>query len=360
MRKGLPVDQFPTFFGRQLASELDAIARRPYLVVTMEDLWPTFEQYFGAGLGAVHLVHSLERADLETTAAEHGGVRAIIGLGGGQAIDVAKYLTWRLGAQLFQLPTALSVNAPWSHRAGVRVDGVVRYVGWALPDAVWVDLDVIRSAPPLFNHSGAADILCYHTAHWDWRYATDRGRCEERWPYDPALVAAAAAAKQNIIDHADDIREMSDTGIRSLVTSLKWGGAAFGYDGWTPRHIEGSDHFLFYSLEAVTGRKFIHGQAVGLGIVVMSAMQDNEPEFIRGVLDRIGIPYRPADMGVSWDDVAAALKRLPQTVAEGNLWYTIASDHLVSDAFIDAVREWIESPGGTFDRSVLSTLTVTE
>lgn len=352
------MDQFPLFFGRQLAGELEAICRRPYLVVTMDDLWPRFAHQFTAGLGGVHLVRSLEIEDLEQAAARYAGMNAVIGLGGGQAIDVAKYLAWRLGIELFQLPTALSVNAPFSHRAGVRERGVVRYVGWALPQGVWLDWDIIRSAPPLFNRCGAGDILCYHTAHWDWRYAASKGRCEERWPYDPALVEAAAAAKQQVIDAAEDIRELTDEGIRALAGALKWGGAAFGYDGWNPRHIEGSEHFLFYSLEAVTGRKFIHGQAVALGILVMSALQDNEPEEIRSVIDRIGIPYRPSDMGITWADVASALKRLPQTVEDGKLWYTIASDHLVSDAFIDAVREWVES-GGVFDRSVLAGVATT-
>lgn len=107
---------------------------------------------------------------------------------------------------------------------------------------------------------------------------------------------------------------------------------------------EGSEHFLFYSLEAVTGRKFIHGQAVALGILAMSALQDNAPEEIRSVIDRIGIPYRPSDMGITWSDAGAALKRLPQTVEEGKLWYTIASDHLISDAFPDALREWMTRP----------------
>jgi glycerol dehydrogenase-like iron-containing ADH family enzyme len=100
-----------------------------------------------------------------------------------------------------------------------------------------------------------------------------------------------------------------ERGIRALAAALEWGGSAFGYDGWTPRHIEGSEHLLFYALEAVTGRKFIHGQAV-------------------------------------------ALRRLPQTVVEGNLWYTIASDRVVTDAFIGAVKDWLQS-GGQFDRSVL-------
>jgi glycerol-1-phosphate dehydrogenase [NAD(P)+] len=347
------MDQFPTFFGRQLAGELDAIARPPYLVVSMEDLWPVFAGHFRGGLGGVHLVRSLEAADLDAAAAGYRMMNAVIGVGGGQALDVAKYFSWRLGIDLFQLPTALSVNAAFSHRAGIRVHGVVRYVGWAPPQAVWLDWDVIRSAPALFNRCGAGDVLCSHTAHWDWRYAADKGRCEERWPYDPALVRSASAARQKVIDAADGIRELTDDGIRALAEALKWTGAAFGYDGWNPRHIEGSEHFLFYSLEAVTGRKFIHGQAVALGILVMSALQDNSPEEIRAVIDRIGIPYRPNEMGITWGDVEAALHRLPQTIDEGKLWYTIASDRRPGGRFFDEVRRWIESGGGVFDRAAL-------
>ncbi len=52
-------------------------------------------------------------------------IRAIIGLGGGQALDVAKYFAWRRNLPLFQAPTALSFNAVYSHRSGVRENGKV-------------------------------------------------------------------------------------------------------------------------------------------------------------------------------------------------------------------------------------------
>jgi glycerol dehydrogenase-like iron-containing ADH family enzyme len=70
---------------------------------------------------------------------------------------------------------------------------------------------------------------------------------------------------------------------------------------------------VLYALELVTGKRFV----LGLGILLMSALQDNTPEEIRNVIDTIGIAYRPGDMGITWDDVAAALKRLPQTVEQG-------------------------------------------
>ena len=90
------MDGFRVIFGRGLAKELDAIARRPYLVVTMENLWPAFESHFVSGLGKVHCVRSIEVADLDRALTEYVGLGAVIGVGGGQALDVAKYFAWRL------------------------------------------------------------------------------------------------------------------------------------------------------------------------------------------------------------------------------------------------------------------------
>src|SRR5262245_16776712 len=116
---------FRTVFGRGLLPELRAFIHRPALVVTMEDLWPLVrDQVEGDHLAGVHFVHSLEVADLERDLAGLPEVASVVGIGGGQAIDVAKYIAWRRHRPLFQVPTATSVNAPYGHRSGVRVDGV--------------------------------------------------------------------------------------------------------------------------------------------------------------------------------------------------------------------------------------------
>jgi len=41
--------EFQTVFGRNLVAELPAFVNRPYLVVTMADLWPRFEGAFDDG-----------------------------------------------------------------------------------------------------------------------------------------------------------------------------------------------------------------------------------------------------------------------------------------------------------------------
>src|SRR5262245_66094326 len=101
---------FQTIYGRGLVDELPAIAHRPYVVVTMADLWPAFQARLGgAHLGAVHMVDSLDLDVISGVVDRLPDVRSVIGLGGGQAIDVAKYIAWSRGLPILQVPTAMTV-----------------------------------------------------------------------------------------------------------------------------------------------------------------------------------------------------------------------------------------------------------
>jgi glycerol-1-phosphate dehydrogenase [NAD(P)+] len=338
---------FATVFGRGLVGELANVAHPPYLVVTMADLWPLFEASLdGPDLAGVHLVDSLELRSLEAELETMPVASSVIGLGGGQAIDVAKFVAWRRRLPLFQAPTALTVNAPWGHRAGMRNDGVVRYVGWAVPEAVYVDLDVVQAAPPALNRSGVGDVLCYHTAHHDWQLAHDLGNEEARWPYDARLVEAARKRLATVLGALDEIRDVTEEGVRTLALAHRWGGSTFHDSGWNPRHIEGVDHFLFYNLERITGRHFIHGQPVGLGIYIGSLWQENGAADMLAALHRAGVDIRPDAMGVTWDDVAEAVRTLPAYVRDAGLWFTVVDAVAVDGSLVERARTGIEATYG--------------
>ena len=333
---------FPTVFGRGLLGEFRDFVNPPFLLVTMNDLWPVFRHHFEGASCRPYFCGSIKRADLERDAAGLKGMRAIVGLGGGQALDVAKFFAWCLNLPLFQAPTALSVNAVYGQRAGVRVDGRVSYVGWAVPQAIYVDYDVLAACPPALNWSGIGDVLCFHTGVLDWRYAEREGRIEEKWRYDEGLAKRSLAKVSSIVENVDNIRAMNDRGIEALVDGLKWGTSYHGA-GWCPRHIEGTEHFLFYTLEALTGRKFLHGQPVGLGVIVGSMLHEQGTEEMLDTISGIGLDIRPEAMGLTWHQLEEGLRTMRAFVNEAGLWHSIAHDVQVTDGFVADLRRRLAS-----------------
>ncbi len=289
---------FQTIYGRNLVGELKNIVQRPYLVVTMEDLWDKFKGEFDEDC-VVHFVKTLEYEEILKEIETLPAFESVIGMGGGQAVDFAKTVSWRTHKPLYQVPTSIATNAVFGHRAGLRFQNIVRYVGYTEPVAVYVDYDVIQNGPKQLNRSGVCDVFCYHNSMFDWKYAADTGHGEAKWPYDQEMVDEVHAVYQSVVDGIDEIYKLSEKGIRILTEGLRWGGAAFHNNGWNPRPIEGSDHFLFYTLEYMTKKKFIHGQPVCLGIFVGSAMADNDPDGILDLIYRAGVEIRPEAMGLS-------------------------------------------------------------
>lgn len=288
----MPIAPFTTTCGSGLLSKLPSLCASPCLIVTMQDLWegaaalkPAF-QCMPIEAYTVFFVTSLEERDLEESfaaiaasakASPAGVLRTVVGVGGGQAIDVAKYFAWRSGANLFQMPTALTVDAAWGHQAAVRRGGLVTYVGWAVPATIFIDLELVRSAPKALNLSGIGDVLCFHTAHADWALAAKHGK-DAPWPYNERMVCEARAVMQRLKQHIHEVRDLTDAGISELVAALSFGGAAFHANGWNPRPVEGFDHIFFYALEHRTGRHFIHGYPVLLGVYLGSWLHDNDAQ----------------------------------------------------------------------------------
>ena len=324
---------FSTIYGRNLLYELNIILPQDALIVTMKDLWDRFENYFTKNV-QVHFVKNLNIETLENDYDKFKNFNAVVGIGGGQAVDAAKFFSWKSNAKLFQVPTSMSVNAAFGHRFAARIDGNINYIGWTTPEAVYVDFDIIKNAPKLFNRSGICEIMCYHTAHLDWKYADKVGKCEKKWAYDQQAVNEAKSVLDYMLEGIDDIKEVNDNGIIRLMNANSWGGPAFHNFGWNPRPIEGTDHFVFYSLEYHTKKSYIHGQPVNMGVYVGSLLHNSKAEEMLDYIIRAGVDIRPESMGITWEDMANALIKMKGYINRIGLWHSIAHDKSINENFI--------------------------
>ena len=333
--------EFNTVVGRNLLEEINDVAHEPFLVITMDDLWPIYKKYFEPSTKVI-FVESTDKNILDDLILKLNNFSSIIGIGGGQAIDVTKYLSWKMNKPFFQFPTSLSVDAAFGHRSAVRIENVVRYVGWSIPECVFIDLDIIKSAPKKINTAGIGDILCFITGVMDWQYARDKGKLEKQWEYDERLANISLSKAQAVIDEYQEIKEMTDKGIKIMIDALKWGGSSYCSSGWNPRHIEGVEHLIFYSLEYHTKKKFLHGQAVCLGIIIGSMMHNQRSEELKDIINKIGVDVKPESMNTNWHEVKNCLVNLKNFVETSKLMWGISNDYVFNDHFFDDLIQKIE------------------
>ena len=132
-RRSIMSQLFPVKYGPTIASDLGRILS-PAIVVAQPEPWEILKGRFGGTPAALVMADSLERDHLEKLARDlPGDVSCVVGIGGGTAMDTAKWLHWRKKLKLFQIPSLPSVNACFTHMTALREGDGVRYYGDAIP-----------------------------------------------------------------------------------------------------------------------------------------------------------------------------------------------------------------------------------
>ena len=120
------------------------------------------------------LVHEVKEASVEEAVHLLGAVpsscRVLIGVGGGKALDVAKYTASLAALPYFAVPTSLSNDGFCSPQASLTLEGKRRSLPTGLPEAVIVDLAVCQRAPVMLWRSGVGDLSSksrpFRTGSW--------------------------------------------------------------------------------------------------------------------------------------------------------------------------------------------------
>ncbi|HPY62851.1 MAG TPA: iron-containing alcohol dehydrogenase, partial [Kiritimatiellia bacterium] len=97
--------------------------------------------------------------------------RAIIGFGGGKALDVAKYVAFLTRLPYLAVPTSLSNDGFCSPQSSLTLEGRRKSLPSAMPFGVVIDTEVCLAAPDILWHAGVGDLVAKLTAVADWKLA---------------------------------------------------------------------------------------------------------------------------------------------------------------------------------------------
>jgi glycerol-1-phosphate dehydrogenase [NAD(P)+] len=320
--------RFPLTVAEGAATERLGELAAGAVVCTMPEPWALVADVVPAPLWMIQ-AGSVELAHLRDLAAGvPPGGRAVVGLGGGSALDTAKFVAEATGLDLVQIPTILSADAAFTAPYGYRDGSRVRYGGDLRPVEVIVDPALVRRAPPRLNRAGVGDLLSCHTGMFDWRLAVHEGRGEIPW--NPEAAALGRRVLDELAAMAPEIRRVSDAAIRWLAEIHRDVGA--GCIAYGARFEEGSEHFLAYCLEWLTRRSWVHGELISWCVVVMSLLQGNEPERAADLVRATGVDADPEHLRIDEDLAVRALLELPGYCAREALWPSVVEHLQLDDA----------------------------
>src|SRR5215210_2377706 len=131
---------------------------------------------------------------------------AVVGIGGGRTLDVAKYAASITGLPMVAVATNLAHDGIASPVSSLIHDGHKGSYGVQMPMAIVVDLDYVRRSEPRMRRSGIGDSVSNLSAIADWRLA-EEARDE---PVDGIAVTfahtAAAASTRSFTRSTSCIR----------------------------------------------------------------------------------------------------------------------------------------------------------
>jgi glycerol dehydrogenase-like iron-containing ADH family enzyme len=244
----------------------------PWLAVASPSGWAASGLEASAPPPQRHLAPtSLEELDLDGLAdqlEESHEPATLVGVGGGLALDSAKYLAWRRDWPLVLVPTALGSLAPFTAEVARRVRRQQVWTGHAAARRV-LDPRVLAAAPPALNRAGAAEVVATASATWDWRLADAR---DKGMPFSAAVADVGSRCRSDLAEAAPAIAAAGLEGLQVLARLLADLAEACARVGHR-RLVDGSEHTFVQAYEHRLGRLPSYGGLLGLGSVAMATLQ---------------------------------------------------------------------------------------
>lgn len=255
----------------------------------------------------------------------------VIGLGGGTALDTAKYAAFVANVAYIAIPTALSNDGVCSPVSVLFAQNERKHSFTSkIPDGLLIDTDIILKTPRILLEAGVGDTVSNYTALYDWRLG-----CEENddRPNDFAYLLSENAFNALLYSEAKSLDTVP--GVKMLAESLVLSGLAMHVAG-NSRPCSGSEHLFCHAMDELFDHNIPHGILVAIGSIAACALQQRDYKLLLGFLAAYGVSANPKKHGVTEEQFVKAWMFAPQVRKDR---YTILNKITLSEDLFSSLYQ---------------------
>ena len=157
-----------------LNTEIQKIDREKILFVSDEKIWQNCQKFFPSDFLKTNYKNLLlknpkaDEKNLKKIAAALKNCDFILALGSGTINDLCKFTAAQKNISYAIIPSAASMNGYLSRNASITISGHKKTLSATLPEAVFLDLKILKAAPLKLTKAGVGDIMCFYSCWFDW------------------------------------------------------------------------------------------------------------------------------------------------------------------------------------------------
>ncbi|MBA8791068.1 iron-containing alcohol dehydrogenase family protein [Clostridium saccharobutylicum] len=256
-------------------------------------------------------------------------VEALIGVGGGKAIDAVKYMSFLKKLPFISIPTSTSNDGFSSPGASLLVSGRRMSLPAKTPHGIIIDIDVIKGAPEKFIFSGVGDLISNITALHDWNFEEEHGKIIID---DFAKMISKKSVNSFVRTEFKTIKD--DLFLKELVDSLTLNGISMEIAG-DSSPASGSEHLISHALDKFLEKPELHGIQVGIATYIMSKVQNHRVERISKVLRETGFFEYVKTLKMRKEDFKKAIDIAPSIKPNRYTYIHVEENRILAKKIID-------------------------
>ncbi len=258
------------------ANSLSFLQNRKICLVSDKNIWRNCRRFFADDfLKNISEILILENAKPDEknilqikTAAKNCDL--ILALGSGVISDLCKYASFQTKIPYVIFASAPSMNGYLSRNASLLVCGHKKTLSATLPLAVYVDLEILKSAPSQMIKAGIGDSLCFYGCWFDWMLS----HLILGTKFDEKPFALLAKKMDFFVKNYQKFNLRDEKLLQILTEILLLSGAGMTMAGGSYPASQ-SEHLIAHAFDMAHKNNKLHGLQIAITSLTSYALQKN-------------------------------------------------------------------------------------